>query len=509
MWLSTPLIARPLRRIPQAPLFLEITKRLCDPDSYTKWKVANGNSQSTIAYLLRRGFYSHLRTLLLAIASSPPPAPRSNLAADFSVTQQPSSNRAHPAVPAAIVLSLLPFKAFPAPPTPALKSTPSPPIPALRLSSLSAFLQSILTIPLLLSRIPLPSLTLLAGSIPLDSLFLHAEANPESTTGLDPNDSAQLLANLVACGGKRVASLSSGKALGAYLRVTAALLDKLPKALFLEKKDEEDGGKGKMKEIVAVEDEAEDESEDEDADADAERVQRVRAQVGTAKDTDGDSEMASLPTITPSPSPVPTLDPRTLAFLLSLPSRPHLTSLLTLSTKFSATTRPALATFLVSILSTFPSKRDEVLNTIMYGSGSGSSERGGGLLREIWRGFIRTGPLGKLLSERNDRSAGRITNALRDPALVAEWPVLVLLTELYARTLRTLGDDEFYSQKNPLTLDEVVGLSAMLRNLAFALYWQEGIAGVEGDRTVVGTRMSKDGLRVLATTLLQQVHARE
>lgn len=57
------------RRTPQAPLFLEITKRLCDPDSYIKWKVAARRGKSVIEYLLAHGFYAHLRTLLLAIVS--------------------------------------------------------------------------------------------------------------------------------------------------------------------------------------------------------------------------------------------------------------------------------------------------------------------------------------------------------------------------------------------------------------------------------------------------------
>lgn len=38
--------------------------------------------------------------------------------------------------------------------------------------------------------------------------------------------------------------------------------------------------------------------------------------------------------------------------------------------------------------------------------------------------------------------------------------------------LHTLGDDEFFdSPTNPLSLDETVSLSAIFRNIAFALYW--------------------------------------
>lgn len=54
--------------------------------------------------------------------------------------------------------------------------------------------------------------------------------------------------------------------------------------------------------------------------------------------------------------------------------------------------------------------------------------------------------------------------------------MLVLMVELYSRTLLTLGDDEFFAvgpatatSRNPLTVDEVIGFSALLRNVAFAL----------------------------------------
>ncbi|KAL8279265.1 hypothetical protein RQP46_008302 [Phenoliferia psychrophenolica] len=419
-----PVLTRQLSRIllsqaalhpstPQAPLFLEITKRMCDADSYTKWKVGPRRGKSVLEHLLANGYYAHLRSLLLAI---------------------PPTNRAHPAIPATIALSLLPFKAFAAPPPPAPPSS-------LRLASLSAFTTSILTIPLLPQRVPLASLTLLAG-LPLEHLLLAAESDP-SIGQLDLSSSIQLLASIVAFGGQRVGSFSSGKVLRAYLSLTAALLDRVPKALFaIKKPDEDNKGKGKMVQPV------EDEDEDEDDEAvEVSVAERVRAKVVAASLADGDAVMLA-PHPSTTSAPLPTVDPRTLAFLRSLPSPPHLSALLTLSTRFSSTTRPSLAAFLVSLLSTFPSARDEVLNTIMYGSGT-SVERGGGLLREIWRGFVRAGPLGKLLSgsgserERGDRGTSGIVLALRDPKLALEWPALVLLAELYSRCLLTLGDDEF------------------------------------------------------------------
>lgn len=301
---------------------------------------------------------------------------------------------------------------------------------------------------------------------------------------------------------------TSGKSLAAYLNVLRILLNRLPPSLLVEKEPE---GKGKEVEIIVLDDE----DSDEEGSIDDEVVQRARERVGTSvprRDADGDIQMDLSPSAPPPPL---TLDPRTLVSLATLPSRPHLIALLTLSTRFSASTRPALCSFLVSLLHSWHPKRDEVLNTIMYGPSSATGaagERGGGLLREIWRGHVRAGALGKLLGGGDKDHGGSVLNALGDDKLAMDWPALILLAELYSRCLLTLGDDEFHSTKNPLSPDEVIGLSGLLRNLAFALYWQEGALGVgteKDERGVGGTRMGAVALRNLATTLLQQIHARE
>lgn len=311
---------------------------------------------------------------------------------------------------------------------------------------------------------------------------------------LGTDDAVQLLSHLLTfVGSKSEALLKNGKVLGAYLDLLAMLLDKMPVGLFEARKESSPPaakGKGKEVEVIVIAD-----SDDEDA----EPVEDV--------------------VMAPPPSelvPERTLDPRTASALSILPSRQHLTSLLSLSTHFS-TTRPNLATFMVSLLQTLPKKRDDILNIIMYGVTPGGLERGGGLVREIWRGYIRAGPLGKLLagSGENVRTGSALLQALKDDKLSQEWPTLILLIELFSKSLFTMGDDEFYAgTKNPLSLDEVVGLSGLLRNLAFALYWQEGILstpelGTGTPKVVVGTRMTVERMRTLVTTLLQQIHARE
>lgn len=320
---------------------------------------------------------------------------------------------------------------------------------------------------------------------------------------------------MLAFAGKRIAGFPSGKVLSGYLNLLHALLDRLPSSLFAARKQAaEEGGKGKGKapEVIVIDD-----SDDEE---DPEVVQKARQRVGasastTLQDQDGDTEMSPLPPRASSSTHL-TLDPRTLAFLATVHSREHLTSLLALSSRYSATSRPPLASFLLSLISTCPTKRDDIINVVMYsqvgGGGSAAGERGGGLLRELYRGYVRSGALSKLLANGAERSSA-VVHALSDGTHAAEWSTLILLSELYSRCLLTLGDDEFFDPaRSPLSLDEVVGLSGVLKNLAFVLYWQEGVVlgggGLE-ERKVVGMRMGVEGLRMLATTLLQQIYARE
>lgn len=428
--------------------------------------------------------------------------------------QSPDS-RTHPTLPAANALALLPFKAYSAtlPPAGAKPST-SPSFSPERASVLGPFTLLILSIPLLPQRIPLASLTALAA-MPLEDIVVSASApdfisNSLSTLGVEA--SAYLLANVIAFASKRIGSFSTSKVLAGYLRVVQVLLDQLPISTFAGKRKdvvEDVKGKGKAVEVIVLDD-----SDDEDDQDDAEVIQRARAKVGTGvaqADEDGDTPMATSTTVPTTATSSPTFAPdsRTLGFLSSLASREHLLAILALSTRYASTTRPALASFLVSLLTTMPGRRDEVINAVMYGPGAGAGERGGGLLRELFRGYVRAGALGKVLGGSTGGDRG-VLSALKDPKLGLDWTTLILLSELYARCLLTLGDDEFYSPRNPLSLDEVVGLSGLLRNLAFALYWQEGNLTVgESELTVQGTRLGVEKLRTLATGLLQQIHARE
>jgi len=500
----------PIYRLPQSALFLEIVKILADEANYTKHKVTPARDQKLLPHLLATGrLYEGLGNLLLTIVSILRGFASSRT--DLSLLQ-PTQNRSHPLLPASISLSLLPFKTYPAPPPPATKSALSIPSRE-RASALISFASHILTVPLLSSRLAPKELSNLNKSIPFFDIIveLSTHLTQRHAQEIDVERAAHLLANLVSFANSRIASIDKGKVLAAWLSVTNVLMDKLPLDAFKEEKIDRKG-KGKEIETIVLED------------SDDELVGEDEAEVNT--DGSGDIEMDDASTTVSTTPRSPPLDPRTRSLLLSLSSRSYTLTLLGLSTRYPTSTRLPLASYLCSLLAILPpASKDSLLNTLLYAPAAS------GLLRELYRTFLRTGPLGKLLAQAKREKSTVVMAALSDKQYKEEWPVVALVLEMYSRCLLTMGDDEFYAEnagggmgrggggggsegRNPLGLDEVVGLSAMARNAAFAMYWQEGSAsdsssGQELKRKVMGLRTGYEELRSLLTRFLQQVHARE
>ncbi|GAA5854091.1 hypothetical protein JCM5353_002749 [Sporobolomyces roseus] len=478
--------------LPQSALFLEIVKILADEANYTKHKVTPTRDQKLLPHLLATGrLYEGLRNLLLTI---------------------PTQNRSHPLLPASISLSLLPFKTYPAPPPPATETALSTPSRE-RASALISFASHILTVPLLSSRLAPRELSNLNKSIPFFDIIveLSTHLTQRDSQEIDIERAAHLLANLVSFANSRIASIDKGKVLAAWLSVTNVLMDKLPLDAFKEEKIDRKG-KGKEIETIVLED------------SDDELTGEDEAEVVT--DGSGDIEMDDASTTISTTPRSPPLDPRTRSLLLSLSSRTYTLTLLGLSTRYPTSTRLPLASYLCSLLAILPpASKDSLLNTLLYAPAAS------GLLRELYRTFLRTGPLGKLLAQAKREKSTVVMAALSDKQYKEEWPVVALVLEMYSRCLLTMGDDEFYAEnagggmgrggggggsegRNPLGLDEVVGLSAMARNAAFAMYWQEGSSsdsssGEELKRKVIGLRTGYEELRSLLTRFLQQVHARD
>ncbi|GAA5834520.1 hypothetical protein JCM11251_007030 [Rhodosporidiobolus azoricus] len=528
--------------LPQAPLFLELAKLLCDPAQYAKYRASAGMDERGVPLLLKGllqsgMFYAKLRTLFLAI---------------------PSSNRISPSLPASISLSILPLKAYPPAALPSTASSPStskpaspPPLYPERASILQSFVVEILSVPgILTGRAGAKETALLTSTLPFIDI-LHALA-PSSTSSsaataspldmLQSSDTAaHLLANLFcapSAGGKtrlEAGEVKDGKTLRAYLEVCEELMRRTGREIFdgLASGGQGEKGKGKEKEQV-VEEIVIDDSDDELEDAAA--VDRARAAV--RKDESGDTAMSSAPAASSpsSPSTHLSLPTSTLNLLSRLVTPPnvHLLPLLTLSSRFPTSTRPALASFVSILLAFLPpgsAARAEVMNTLLYAAG------GAGLVRELWRGYVRSGRLGRFLASAGRGDAGAVLASLSDEKYAVgaqggerEWATLVVVIELYSRCLVTLGDDEFHASspslafgggeaavsRNPLTLDEVCTLSSIARNAAFSLYWLAGTedeGGLRGegvlDREVVGTVWTGEEVRGLLTRFLGEVHARD
>lgn len=394
-----------------------------------------------------------------------------------AVLQNLPTNRKGPAFIAeqAVALILAPFVLIPAGPTP---DEP-------RRSIVSLFTHSILSIPSLPNRLPVLLFAKLAASFPLDevaaSLNSQGVALSDATQPEIALAAVHTLANFLALGSQRVPLLKTGKSLNDYLGALAGLQDHVDPAAF-------------------------------------------------------------------TPEATGDINAETKKRLAILPSVKHLTAILNLSNRFPSTTRPALYSFLCSILAAWPSDiKTATLNAVLYGTSestaapassnaaSASAAAGQGPIRELWRGYTRSSLLARRLGSISASNAD--ASLFRKP--VDGWAPLVLLAELYSRLLLTLGDDEFFpsrqggtatpssatsgrasasgtaiAARNPLTMDEVSSLIALVRNLAFTLYWHQDVAAVgsrsvETSQQVPGLRYSFAALRDLATRLLQQVHARD
>ncbi|KAJ8508844.1 hypothetical protein ONZ45_g8914 [Pleurotus djamor] len=208
-------------------------------------------------------------------------------------------------------------------------------------------------------------------------------------------------------------------------------------------------------------------------------------------DSDGDQPDVSRPRLTP-------LDARTSKRLDVLFSPSHIKSIIT-----CLQSREHLVHLLLAITLCSSSQRDDVLRAVLVNTG-------GGLVRELYRFYVRSSPLGK------DSEMG----VLLDPRNVASWPPLLYLTFLYNQALTTMGDDEFFAaagtsslsaaERNPLSLDDLVTFSRQLLNITFALYWKPPEeATASSILSLAGIRLSWDGIRDIMTKCLLAIHARD
>ncbi|SPO20088.1 related to ubiquitin protein ligase e3 [Ustilago trichophora] len=397
---------------------------------------------------------------------------------------------------------------------------------SIRRKAIHSFATDIMSIPALRKRLPITAVTELAKNLPfVDLLDWITAFKPEhvrtpaidrpvaATTGTTEAAEAlsqpYLLSNLLAFGSQRVSFFKDGATLAKYLQALTNAQDWLPRSAF-----------------------------DPSSDAGAVRIIASTAQGSrvNANAKGAQSESAE-----------------TYERLRILISDNHITTILTLSNRYPSSTRGPLFAFVCSTLSAWPvDMQDHILNRLLYSGAESQVARdlrqlrpvgptGTGLIREFWRGYVRGSSLARTLASAHDNMRAReILSLLSDQGTRQDWPALVLVLEMLSKVLLTLGDDEFYSSVDEnfavsgggsasrinsgwLSRDEILSISGLLRNVAFAMYWYEGKAplvhlnsdDIENPLTrertprVPGLRMTLLSLRTLVTTLLKQLHSRD
>ena len=252
---------------------------------------------------------------------------------------QPLQSKSAPVLVALINLVVQPFNAF-------------DPHAELYLTCIEDFFAYILVIPLLPNRLPLSSLAFLTPRIPLQ----HLEPNsvPRIASNITTDDSrVNLIANLTAFAPVRYTTLPV-QALAAYLHLTAEIMKSLPIHAFEPPE------------------------------------RNAQPQLAWAED-DSESENAPLVEVVASFAPrrsLPQLDTKTKTRLQTLPSQAHINSILSATHKHTnPTIRSALFSWLHALSTIWPSRRDKIMGNVVAWSG-------GGLVRELYRGYVRSAPLG-------------------------------------------------------------------------------------------------------------------
>ncbi|KAG2359437.1 HECT-domain-containing protein [Suillus spraguei] len=318
----------------------------------------------------------------------------------------------------------------------------------------------ILTIPLLPNRIPISSLTALSAKLPLSSFSVLSTSIADLVSTIPLQSHVHLIANLYAFTSPRYAILPLSS-LRTYLQLMTASLNILPAHAL-----DPPLASGARTSAMSWADDDDDDSESEQP------------------------QVAVVTSFAPTPR-LPPLDARTQKRLQTLPSPSHLNALLK-AAQHDRGALPDLVSLLVNLCTVWSTRKDKILSTLLlYG--------GGGLVREIYREYVRNSPLGK------DENM----SSLMDPSLASAWPPLLLLTELYTQSLLTMGDDEFFSNsRTSLTLDELVAFSRALFNIVFALYWRDDQMKIQ-EGGVPGLNLRWVGVRDKITKCLQAIHARD
>jgi len=430
----------------------------------------------------------------------------------FEVMDKSASNT----VPLVIELSVSPFQVLPADE---------------RNNLAGIFAAQIFTIPLLPNRLGIQPLIQFTASLPFVEIVSATDRFIEE---LQLEDTIHFLSNLLVWGSKKVIHMEQNGFKG-YMNSIQLCLNRIPAALFrkvdthlAKKSSDKTKRPPQPRTTQSAHTSSASSSQKTDQDNGGTRNNPIildEEDVEMAEPSETNSTMAVLNSI----------GAKTLQWLAVLIQAEHLSQLCSMSAKYSSTCQPHFCRLMVSIIYLWPASKEIILNTLIYmtpsvGPSSRSANQNGGFIKELWRLSVRPGKISVSLRDRKSGGSPQgVLTTLKDPKLAGQWEDLMLLCELYSRYLLTLGDEEFFddeaqvastvsfqraktavisTSRNPLTTDEVITLAGLLRNLAFGLYWTEGQADIKKGR-VVGTYVSLEYLRALATRLLQQIYIRD
>ena len=222
-----------------------------------------------------------------------------------------------------------------------------------------------MTLPLLPNRFPLTSLTQFSANLPLDAATVLSPSISQLISVLGVEEKVNLLANIAAFVPPRYTTLPS-PSLTALLNLLAAVMRSLPNAALGPNSS---GAAGKQ-----------------------------------VTESESDSDLEDSPV---NRVPLPRSDERTLKRLQTLPTPTHIGSLIR-ATQSHTSSRIALCDFLFALCSAWPLRSDSVLSTVVVLTG-------GGFVRELYRGYVRSTPLGREVGLTSLLGMSPLFNLIIDP----------------------------------------------------------------------------------------------
>ncbi|KAL7326000.1 ubiquitin-protein ligase (E3) [Mucor circinelloides] len=169
----------------------------------------------------------------------------------------------------------------------------------------------------------------------------------------------------------------------------------------------------------------------------------------------------------------------------------------------------SVSSFFNTLMLRWPMKKDAILHTLLYKSSNTHN-----LLQLLWQSWSASTEAAFFNNDGN--MMAHLADAVKyvsdsKKASCESWSVLFLLCEVYARSLLTLGDDEFLDKKathaNPLQLNQVIDLGRQLKNISFVMFWRANSMDLSQPIGFTGIQLNQ--LRSSVTHLLQQIHMRD